>query len=36
LQCAAAGSSPPRLDAKGIVTTDAVYKTFYQECMEAL
>lgn len=28
--------TPPTLDSKGIVTADAIYKTFYQECMEAL
>ena len=28
--------TPPTMDSKGIVTADAVYKTFYQECMEAL
>jgi hypothetical protein len=28
--------TPAKLDSKGIVTADASYKTFYQECMEML
>jgi pimeloyl-ACP methyl ester carboxylesterase len=28
--------TPAKLNSKGIVITDAEYKTFYQECMEAL